>query len=154
MAEDTSVGALAAIALPVIVVIAVNGSVNLLGDLYAFGLLGTFVLTCVSLDVVRWHEREHWTRGHAVLFAIGVLTTALVLVAWLVNLVAKPLATEFGGGLTVIGVIVGMATYRYYRRQRPAVFPVPFRPQRARESIASALGGRRFGARDSRHPSA
>src|SRR5207302_828009 len=126
---------LAAVSLPVIIVIAVNGSVNLLGDLYAFGLLGTFVLTCLSLDVVRCH---------AVLFAIGVLTTALVLVAWLVNLVAKPLATEFGGGLTVIGLIVGMATYRYYRRHRPAVFPVPFRPQRARESIASALGGRRL----------
>src|SRR6267378_2591786 len=134
---------LAAVALPIIIVIAVNGSVILLGDLYAFGLLGTFVLTCLSLDVVRWHEREHWTAGHAALFAIGVLTTALVLVAWLVNLVAKPLATEFGGGLTVIGLIVGLATYRYYRRQRPAVFPVPFRPQRARESIATALGGRR-----------
>ncbi|HYT11995.1 MAG TPA: APC family permease [Candidatus Nitrosopolaris sp.] len=132
---------LAAVSLPVVIVIAVNGSVNLLGDLYAFGLLGTFVLTCLSLDVVRWHEREHWTRGQAVLFAVGVLTTALVLVAWLVNLVAKPLATEFGGGLTVIGLIAGLTTYRYYRRQRPAVFPVPFRPQRARESIASALGG-------------
>src|SRR5467141_5444263 len=38
---------LAAVSLPVIIVIAINGSVNLLGDLYAFGLLGTFVLTCV-----------------------------------------------------------------------------------------------------------
>jgi len=51
--------------------------VDLLGDLYAFGLLGTFVLTCVSLDVVRWREREHWTRGHGALFAVGVLTTVL-----------------------------------------------------------------------------
>ena len=134
---------LAAVSLPVIIVIAVNGSVNLLGDLYAFGLLGTFVLTCLSLDVVRWHEREHWNRGQAALFAIGVVTTALVLVAWLVNLVAKPLATEFGGGLTVIGLIAGLTTYRYYRRRRPAVFPVPFRPQRAKESIASALGGQK-----------
>jgi hypothetical protein len=117
--------------------------VTLLGDLYAFGLLGTFVLTCLSLDVVRWHEREHWTAGETALFAIGVLTTFLVLVAWLVNLVAKPLATEFGGGLTVIGLIIGLTTYRYYRRQQPAVFPIPFRPQRARASIASALGGNR-----------
>ncbi|HWO43976.1 MAG TPA: APC family permease, partial [Methylomirabilota bacterium] len=93
---------LAAVVIPIVVVVAVNGSVNLLGDLYAFGLLGTFVLTCFSLDVVRWHEREHWTAGETALFAIGVLTTFLVLVAWLVNLVAKPLATEFGGGLTVI----------------------------------------------------
>ena len=134
---------LAAVALPVIIVVAVNAQVNLLGDLYAFGLLGTFVLTCVSLDVVRWREREHWTRGHGALFAIGVLTTILVLVAWAVNLFAKPLATEFGGGLTVIGLIAGLATYRYYRRRRPAVFPVSFRPQRAKASIANALGGRR-----------
>jgi amino acid transporter len=134
---------LAAVTLPIIIVVAVNGSVILLGDLYAFGLLGTFVLTCLSLDVVRWHEREHWTAGETALFAIGVLTTFLVLVAWLVNLVAKPLATEFGGGLTVIGLIIGLTTYRYYRRRQPAVFPIPFRPQRARASIASALGGNR-----------
>jgi hypothetical protein len=134
---------LAAVALPIIIVIAVNGSVILLGDLYAFGLLGTFVLTCVSLDVVRWHERDHWTAANTAIFVIGVLTTALVLVAWMVNLVAKPLATGFGGGLTVVGLVVGLATYRYSRSQRPAVFPVPFRPQRAKESIASVLGGRR-----------
>ncbi len=134
---------LAAIMLPVMIVLAVRGSPELLGDLYAFGLLGTFVLTCVSLDVVRWHEREHWTAANTAIFVIGVLTTILVLAAWSVNLVAKPLATGFGGGLTVIGLIVGLATYRYSRSQRPAVFPVPFRPHRAKESIASALGGRR-----------
>jgi hypothetical protein len=133
---------LAAITLPIIIVLAVRGSPDLLGDLYAFGLLGTFVLTCVSLDVVRWHEREHWTAGNTAIFVIGVVTTLLVIVAWTVNLVAKPSATAFGGGLTVIGLIIGLATYRYSRSQRPAVFPVPFRPQRARESIASVLGGR------------
>ena len=76
------------------------------------------------------------------MFAVGVITTLLVVVAWLVNLFAKPLATEFGGGLTVIGLIAGLVTYRYYRGRRPSVFPVPFRPQRAAASIASALGGR------------
>jgi amino acid transporter len=134
---------LATVSLPVIIVIAVNGSVDLLGDLYAFGLLGTFVLTCFSLDVVRWREKEHWTRGYGVLFGVGVLTTVLVVVAWVTNIFYKHLATEFGGGLTVIGLIVGLTTYRYYRRRRPAVFPVSFRPQRARASIATALGSRR-----------
>jgi amino acid transporter len=134
---------LAAVALPVIVVIATSGSVPLLGDLYAFGLLGTFVLTCVSLDVVRWREYQRWNPGVIAFYAIGVATTVLVIVAWMVNLVAKPLATEFGGGLTVLGLIAGFATYRYYRRRRPAVFPVSFRPQRAAESIASALGSKR-----------
>jgi hypothetical protein len=133
---------LAAVALPVVIIIATKGSVPVLGDLYAFGLLGTFVLTCVSLDLVRWRERSQWSRGSVALFAVGVMTTVLVAVAWLVNLFAKPLATEFGGGLTVIGLIAGLVTYRYYRGRRPSVFPVPFRPQRAAASIASALGGR------------
>ncbi|MHB8588912.1 MAG: APC family permease [Candidatus Dormibacteraceae bacterium] len=133
---------LAAVALPVVIIIASRGSVTLLGDLYAFGLLGTFVLTCVSLDVVRWREYRRWNAGVIAFFAVGVLTTLLVVVAWMVNLVAKPLATEFGGGLTLVGLIAGFATYRYYRGRRPAVFPVPFRPQRAVESIVSALGRR------------
>jgi amino acid transporter len=133
---------LAAVALPIVIIIATRGSVPLLGDLYAFGLLGTFVLTCLSLDVVRWRERSQWSTGSVALFSMGVFTTVLVVVAWLVNIVAKPLATGFGGGLTVIGLIAGLATYRYYRGRRPNVFPVPFRPQRAAASIASALGGR------------
>ena len=136
---------LAAVALPIAVVIAANGSVNLLGDLYAFGLLGTFVLTCISLDVVRWRERSHWSRSSVALYAIGVVTTVLVIVAWSVNLVAKPLATEFGGCLTAIGLVVGFATYRRARRNRPPVFPVPFSPQRAAASIAQVLGSQLYG---------
>jgi amino acid transporter len=131
---------LAAVALPIGIVIATQGNVGILGDLYAFGLLGTFVLTCVSLDVVRWRERPRWSAGMVIFYAVGVLTTLLVFVAWSVNLVAKPLATEFGGGLTLIGLVIGLATYRQSRRTRPAVFPVHFRPQRAAESIAHALG--------------
>lgn len=132
---------LASVSVPLVVVIASNGNVNLLGDLYAFGLLGTFVLTCISLDVVRWREYKQWSPGKIAFFAVGVLTTVLVIIAWAINLFGKPQATAFGGGLTVIGLIIGLATYRYSRGRRPAVFPVPFRPQRATESIR-ALGQR------------
>ncbi|HEX6548502.1 MAG TPA: APC family permease [Candidatus Dormibacteraeota bacterium] len=118
----------AAVALPIAVLIAVSGSVNLLGDLYAFGLLAAFVLTCLSLDLVRWRDGvKDVTLLQKAGFALGVMTTIAVLVAWCVNLVAKPLATEFGGGLTVLGLLVGFATYRYNQRRRPAVFPVPYR---------------------------
>ena len=113
-----------------------------LGDLYAFGLLGTFVLTCVSLDVVRWRERIRWTRAQTLVFAIGVATTALVIIAWSINFVAKPLATEFGGALTLLGLVIGLASYAYHRRRRPIVFPVPFQPKRAADSIAHALGSK------------
>ena len=131
-----------AVAMPVVITIGAQAQVTLLGDLYAFGLLGTFVLTCISLDVVRWRERPAWTAGAAAIFVIGVVTTILVVVAWAINLIYKPLATEFGGGLTVVGLVIGLMTYRYYRSRRPSVFPVPFRPQRAAESIATALGNR------------
>lgn len=108
-----------------------------LGDLYAFGLLGSFILTNVSLDVVRWRElkvdrplrRRLW-------FAVGVVTTTLTVIGWSVNLVAKPYATAFGGGLTLIGLAVGLWTYNRGKRRRPAVFPVPYRPELAAESIS------------------
>lgn len=128
-----------AVAIPAAVLVIAHGSIDRLGDLYAFGLLGTFVLTCFSLDVVRWRERLRWRSRDAALFAVGVLTTLLVIVAWSVNLLAKPAATEFGGGLTLVGLGIGLATYLYRRSRRPAVFPLPFRPQRARESIAHML---------------
>ena len=108
-----------------------------LGDLYAFGLLGSFILTNVSLDVVRWRElRVDRALRRRLWFAVGVLTTTLTVIGWSVNLVAKPYATAFGGGLTLIGLAVGLWTYNRGKRRRPAVFPVPYRPELAAESIS------------------
>ena len=66
-----------------------------------------------------------------------MLTTALTVIGWSVNLVAKPYATAFGGGLTLLGVAVGMWTYSRGRRRRPVVFPLPYRPEQAAQSIAT-----------------
>ncbi len=108
-----------------------------LGDLYAFGLLGSFILTNISLDVVRWHElRSRPTLWRELGFVVGGLTTFLVFVGWSVNLVAKPYATLFGGGLTLVGLMVGFWTYTRARQQRPAVFPLPYRPELAAELVA------------------
>jgi amino acid transporter len=43
---------------PIIVLIVVRGNINILGDMYAFGLLGAFTLTCLGLDIVRSRERK------------------------------------------------------------------------------------------------
>ncbi|MFI5273455.1 MAG: APC family permease, partial [Ktedonobacterales bacterium] len=175
---------------PVLVLLAVGGQISILGDMYAFGLLGAFSLTCISLDFIRWRERhgerpvgshaEHdmvvatpmgarvaatpgmgvrlasyatgrmspqvaarvttartqmavaWTTAaryagpHVVRvrglwpdirYYLGFLTTVLVGAAWLINLRAKPLATVFGGGLTVLGVAIAVVNYRYQQRQ-------------------------------------
>src|SRR5579871_2638561 len=152
---------LLAIVIPIVVLIAAQGHITVLGDLYAFGLLGAFTLTCVGLDIVRRRERRAaraarakrtdpqsttrevlWTddavpenealndttpaaqgpafvhektgmRGlpedgpapspytrravldpwHTCKFYLGLLTTALVMLAWTTNLVSKPVAT-------------------------------------------------------------
>ena len=109
-----------------------------LGDLYAFGLLGAFILTNVSLDVIRRRElRVDRRLGMRLWFAVGVATTALTVIGWSVNLVAKPYATAFGGGLTLLGLAIGLWTYNRGRASRPAVFPLPYRPALAVESISS-----------------
>jgi amino acid transporter len=139
--QTPHVAILLSIAVPIVVVVATQGSVILLGDLYAFGLLGAFLLTCLGLDVVRWHDRrEQRSARWRAWYGVGVLTTVLVFIGWATNLVQKPAATMFGGGLTVLGLIVAFLTYRYTRRRRPAVFPLRYTPgqplvaiQRARQ---------------------
>src|SRR3984893_18711745 len=49
---------LLAVAIPIVVLIAAQGHITVLGDLYAFGLLVAFTLTCVGLDIVRHRERR------------------------------------------------------------------------------------------------
>ena len=44
--------------IPMIILIAVAGNINILGDMYAFGLLGAFTLTCLGMDVLRFRERR------------------------------------------------------------------------------------------------
>ncbi|HYX49297.1 MAG TPA: hypothetical protein VE843_06115, partial [Ktedonobacteraceae bacterium] len=44
--------------IPIVVLIIANGSINFLGELYAFGLLGAFTLTCLGLDIIRYRERK------------------------------------------------------------------------------------------------
>lgn len=134
------IAVLAAVGPPVILVYVAGQSAAaalFLGDLYAFGLLGSFILTNVSLDVLRWRElRLDQALVRRLVFGVGVFTTTLTVIGWSVNLVAKPYATAFGGGLTVVGLAVGLWTYNRGRRQRPAVFPLPYRPELAAESIA------------------
>jgi hypothetical protein len=130
---------------------------NLLGDLYAFGLLGAFSLTCLGLDIVRARERQRHkekeklkklaqtgelnniTGLHPILplsqsptvaptstpmFVLGIITTALVMIAWSTNLVFKLPATIFGGSVTLIGL--GVAYWNYHRLAKkgwPMVYP-------------------------------
>jgi amino acid transporter len=44
--------------IPIAVLILVHGAIDILGSMYAFGLLGAFTVTCVGLDIIRFRERK------------------------------------------------------------------------------------------------
>ena len=92
---------------PIAVVVATQGELALLGEMYAFGLIGAFVFSSFSLDIIRWRLGRR-DLG----FWIGTLTTAMLLLAWCVNLVEKELATLFGGALTILGMLIAVGVRR------------------------------------------
>ncbi len=178
--------------IPIAILIIVAGNINILGDMYAFGLLGAFSLTCLGLDIVRtrdWRRASRRARGRALRqaaidaqanddaeamqpatahdlqlsttqapgafngttaaaldgakpigkptsteadarglwfkidYVLGILTTILVIIAWCTNLFTKHLATEFGGAVTLLGMVVAYVNFRV--SQRRGVVPVP-----------------------------
>ncbi len=173
--------------IPVMILILVLGNITLLGDMYAFGLLGAFSLTCLGVDIVRareWrhaqqrrvqlneqknafmhfdvhdneskaavlkdravplngsmsieHEREGETYGlkFQIMFVLGILTTILVTIAWGTNLIAKPDATLFGGGVTILGM--GIAYINYRQTQKSGRVPVPVAIRQVYERLPNA----------------
>jgi len=79
---------LIATSVPALLILLTKAQLLLLGDMYAFGLLGAFFFSSLSLDVIRWRLGRR-DLG----FWVGVLTTLMVMVAWGINLVEKQLAT-------------------------------------------------------------
>jgi len=96
-----------ATAVPILVILGSRGDMKILGDMYAFGLLGAFVFSSLSLDSIRWNLGRR-DLG----FWVGVMTTLMVMVAWGVNLVEKPLATYFGSAVTAIGMLIAIGVRR------------------------------------------
>ena len=96
-----------ATSIPMLVILSSGGEMKLLGDMYAFGLLGAFVFSSLSLDSIRWRlgRRDFG-------FWVGVFTTAMVMVAWGINIVEKQLATYFGGAVTAIGMLTAVGVRR------------------------------------------
>jgi amino acid transporter len=123
-----------AVVMPIAVLAMTGGNIATLGGLYAFGLLGAFAMSSISLDRVRMAEGQ---RG--LLFAVGVATTVAVFIAWATNLVAKPSATMFGGTLTATMMLGGLAYRRGMWRPRAAASVTPEEAERiAAEGPAAA----------------
>jgi len=85
----------------ILIIHVTHGHLGTLGHLYSFGLLGAFTFTSLGLDVIRWREKERGPK-----FFVGLLTTAMVSTAWVVNILNKREATLFGGSVVAVGVII------------------------------------------------
>ncbi len=104
-------------AVPLAVILATRGSVTALGDLYAFGLLGTLVLSSVAVDRLRWRDGK---RGLS--FWSGVMTSGALVAAWLINMVHKPHALLFGGTLSLALVLVSIWHRRHAVKEAAPAF--------------------------------
>lgn len=125
---------------PLVVIILTQGELSLLGEMYAFGLLGAFAFSSLSLDVIRWGLGRR-----DVGFWLGTFTTAVVIGAWTINLFEKHLATIFGGGLSVIGLIIAIGVRRGWfleiLHRIPAVQRIQAGAYSASEQVAREVEG-------------
>jgi amino acid transporter/nucleotide-binding universal stress UspA family protein len=119
-----------AVIIPIAIIIITAGDMEVLGNMYAFGLLGAFTLSSAGLDVVRWRDKQRGPR-----FYIGLVTTLIVTVAWATNLVSKPLATAFGGGFTVLGMLLATGVRRGWFSK--ISIPIPYLSRRLAEQRAA-----------------
>jgi amino acid transporter len=101
------VAILVATLVPVLVIAGSGGNLQTLAGMYAFGLLGAFVLSSAGLDVMRWRDGK---RG--LVFWLGVFTTVLVLVAWLVTFHVEGVAAAYGTAIVGVGVVMALGTRR------------------------------------------
>jgi len=125
---------LIATSVPTLIILLTRGQMVLLGDMYAFGLLGAFVFSSLSLDAIRWRLGRR-DLG----FWVGVLTTLMVMVAWGINLVEKQLATYFGSAVTLIGMLTAVGVRRAWfvdmLAQIPFIQRLQARAYRASENL-------------------
>ena len=129
--------------IPIIILVLVRAQIDNLFNLYAFGLLGAFTLTCLGIDILRYRERKvvphHLWR--MVVFWVGVATTILVATAWSTNLITKRSATEFGSIVAGIGMLIAYLNNRSQQKRYLVVVPTRV-VGRVPESILAVLTAR------------
>jgi amino acid transporter/nucleotide-binding universal stress UspA family protein len=83
-----------------------------LAGVFGFGALGAFTLASLALDRIRIRERRIGPR-----FALGLVTSALVALAWGAAAAVRPRAVVWGGGVALALLAWGFAARR---RRAPA----------------------------------
>jgi amino acid transporter len=94
-----------------VLVLSTHARLLALGKVFAFGLLGSYAITSLSLNVLAWRERR---RG--VGFIIGLVASLALLLPWVTSWFTKPLATLYGASVTGLQLAVAFVTHRGWIR--------------------------------------
>jgi hypothetical protein len=94
-----------------VLVLSTHGNLLRLGKVFAFGLLGSYAITSVSLAVLRWREQR---RGPA--FVVGVIASLALLLPWVTSWFTKPAAALYGAFVTGLQLLVAFVTQRGWIR--------------------------------------
>ncbi len=126
---------LVATLIPIVIIRLTGGNMLTLAGLYAYGLLGAFLLSSAGLDVLRWRDSDRGVR-----FWLGTVTTAIVFVAWIVTLRIEGDATLYGTMLVGVGVLFAVGTRRKWFADWLYHIPLlaklfPHRVERAEEHL-------------------
>jgi amino acid transporter len=110
--EDAPRGAVIAVTGgALILVVATGGNPKVLAQLFAFGLLGSYTITSVSVSALRWRERRL-----GVSFALGLVASLALAVPWVTSWITKWEATAFGAGVAGLLLAVAFVTHRGWIR--------------------------------------
>jgi amino acid transporter/nucleotide-binding universal stress UspA family protein len=105
-------GAVVVITLSALALVAgADGQVRILVQLFAFGLLGSYVITSISLDVLRWRDGK---RG--ITFVLGALVSLTVALPWVLSWFTKWRATLYGALTSGALLLVAYITHRGWIR--------------------------------------
>jgi amino acid transporter/nucleotide-binding universal stress UspA family protein len=110
--NGTPRGAVIAItASALVIVISTQANLLSLGKIFAFGLLGSYSITSISLNVLRWREGR---RG--IVFGNGLIATLALVIPWVTSWFTKPQAALYGAVVTAVQLAVAFVTHRGWIR--------------------------------------
>jgi amino acid transporter/nucleotide-binding universal stress UspA family protein len=95
----------------VLLAVTTRGDLFRLGKVFAFGLLGSYTITSVSLEVIAWREGR---RGARVI--VGALAGLAVAIPWVTSWFTKPVSTLYGVAVTGMQLAVAFVTHRGWIR--------------------------------------
>ncbi|HEY7374783.1 MAG TPA: universal stress protein [Polyangia bacterium] len=94
-----------------LLVVTTGGQLFRLGRVFAFGLLGSYAITSVSLAVIAWREKRRGVR----MMVEGLASVAL-LVPWITSWFTKPVSTLYGVAVSGLQLTVAFVTHRGWIR--------------------------------------